>query len=154
MKTNAVRQLEAKNITHTTHEYEVDEEDLSGETVAAKINADPDEVFKTLVASGEKSSVVVFCIPVSAELNLRKAALVSGNKKVEMLKTKDLLNVTGYIRGGCSPVGMKKKFSTYIDETAQLFSKIYISAGVRGTQIRISPDDLKEVTEAVFADLI
>lgn len=153
-KTNAVRILETGKISHSTHSYEVDENDLSGISVAEKIGADPDTVFKTLVASGDKVKVNVFCIPVTAELNLKKAAAASGNKKVEMLKLKDLLPVTGYIRGGCSPVGMKKNYPTYIDETAQIFENIYVSAGVRGTQVRISPLDLKTVTEAVFSDLI
>ena len=151
-KTNAIRILETNKIPHTTHNYEVDE-DLSGITVANKIGADPDSVFKTLVAIGDKKNITVFCVPVTAELNLKKAASASGNKKIEMLKMKDLLPTTGYIRGGCSPIGMKKKFPTYIDETAQLFEKIYVSAGVRGTQICISPLDLKKIAEATLVDV-
>ena len=151
-KTNAIRILEVNKIPHTTHNYEVDE-DLSGITVANKIGADPDSVFKTLVATGDKKNITVFCVPVTAELNLKKAASASGNKKIEMLKMKDLLPTTGYIRGGCSPIGMRKKFPTYIDETAQLFEKIYVSAGVRGTQICISPLDLKKIAEATLVDI-
>ena len=151
-KTNAIRILETNKIPHTTHNYEVDE-DLSGITVANKIGADPDSVFKTLVATGDKKNITVFCVPVTAELNLKKAASASGNKKIEMLKMKDLLPTTGYIRGGCSPIGMRKKFPTYIDETAQLFEKIYVSAGVRGTQICISPLDLKKIAEATLVDI-
>ena len=151
-KTNAIRILETNKIPHTTHNYEVDE-DLSGITVANKIGADPDSVFKTLVAIGDKKNITVFCVPVTAELNLKKAASASGNKKIEMLKMKDLLPTTGYIRGGCSPIGMRKKFPTYIDETAQLFEKIYVSAGVRGTQICISPLDLKKIAEATLVDI-
>ena len=153
LKTNAVRILEANKISHTTHEYKVDD-DLSGITVANKIGADPDTVFKTLVAIGDKKNINVFCVPVTLELNLKKAASVSGNKKIEMLKMKDLLPTTGYIRGGCSPIGMKKKYTTYIDETAQLFEKIYVSAGIRGMQVCISPSDLQAITEAVFANII
>lgn len=153
-KTNAVRILEAASIAHTTHPYEVDEEDLSGETVARKIGAEPETVFKTLVAEGDKTGTVVFCIPVTEELNLKKAATASMNKKVEMIKVKDLLPLTGYIRGGCSPIGMKKKFTTYIDETAQLFETVYISAGTRGMQVNISPLDLLAITDAQFVDLL
>ena len=151
-KTNAIRILETNKIPHTTHNYEVDE-DLSGITVANKIGADPDSVFKTLVATGDKKNITVFCVPVTAELNLKKAASASGNKKIEMLKMKDLLPTTGYIRGGCSPIGMRKKFPSYIDETAQLFEKIYVSAGVRGMQICISPLDLKKIAEATLVDI-
>lgn len=153
-KTNAVRIIESAGINFSFHEYEVDENDLSGLTVAKKINALPDSVFKTIVVSGEKNSYFVFCIPVTAELNLKKAAAVSGNKKIELLKVKELLNITGYIRGGCSPIGMKKKFPTYIDETAQIFDKIFVSAGIRGMQISISPDDLLNITSSIYADLI
>jgi Cys-tRNA(Pro)/Cys-tRNA(Cys) deacylase len=153
-KTNAVRILESYNIPHTLYEYETDEEDLSGETVARKIGADIDEVFKTLVTTGDKTGITIFCIPVSAELNMKKAAQASSNKKIEMIKTKDLFSLTGYIRGGCSPVGMKKKYPTYIDETAELFDLIYVSAGIRGMQMKLSPGDLQRVTEAEYADLI
>ncbi len=153
-KTNVVRILEANKIPHTVHEYEVDENDLSGISVAKKIGAEEDTVFKTLVAHGDKSGPVVFCIPVTADLNLKKAAAVSSNKKVEMLKVKELLPLTGYIRGGCSPVGMKKNFPTYIEETAQMFEKIYVSAGIRGMQVRLTPADLQKQTNAGFVDLI
>ena len=154
LKTNAIRLIEAAGIYHTTHDYSVDEGDLSGITVANKIGAEPDSVFKTLVAAGDKNGINVFCIPVTAELDLKKSASASGNKKNEMLKMKDLLQTTGYIRGGCSPIGMKKKFPIYIDETSQVFEKIFISAGIRGTQICISPNDLLSITGARFADLI
>ncbi len=153
-KTNAIRILESHNISFTTHSYEVDEEDLSGETVAKKISAKEEAVFKTLVTTGDKTGINIFCIPVSEELNLKKAAAASGNKKLEMIKVKDLFQLTGYIRGGCSPIGMKKSFPTFIEETAQLFEKIYVSAGVRGMQVCLSPIDLKNLTEAEFADLL
>ena len=123
-KTNAIRILETHGITFETASYEIDENDLTGETVALKVGADPDTVFKTLVCIGDKTGHVVFCIPVTTDLNLKKAASSSGNKKVEMIKVKDLFLITGYLRGGCSPVGMKKQFPTYIDETAQLFESI------------------------------
>jgi Cys-tRNA(Pro)/Cys-tRNA(Cys) deacylase len=153
-KTNAIRILEARNIPHSIHLYEVDEDDLSGITVANKINAKQETVFKTLVASGDKNGINVFCLPVTEELNLKKAAAASKNKNIELVKVKDLFEITGYIRGGCSPLGMKKNFPTYIEETAQLFEKIYISAGIRGMQICLSPEDLKNAVNAEFADLL
>lgn len=153
-KTNAVRILDSNNISYSLHSYDVNENDLSGITVAEKISADPDSVFKTLVATGDKTGALVFCLPVTEELNLKKAASVSRNKSIELVKVKDLLNLTGYIRGGCSPIGMKKKFPVYIDETAQLFDEIYISAGIRGMQIKLSPSDLSAVTDASFCNLL
>jgi Cys-tRNA(Pro)/Cys-tRNA(Cys) deacylase len=152
-KTNAIRILESKGISFQTFEYEVDNENLSGETVAHKIGADSDTVFKTLVGRGDKSGLVVFCIPVTAELDLKKAAIASSNKKVEMIKQKELLPLTGYVKGGCSPIGMKKLYPTYIDETVQLFDKIYVSAGIRGTQILLRADDLVNVINGKYADL-
>jgi Cys-tRNA(Pro)/Cys-tRNA(Cys) deacylase len=152
-KTNAIRILESQKIKFEIVSYEVDENDLSGETVAFKVGVDPETVYKTLVCIGDKTGHVVFCIPVITELNLKKAATASGNKKVEMIKLKDLFPITGYIRGGCSPVGMKKLFPTYIDETAQLFENIYVSAGVRGTQMKLSPDDLLKIVDGSYADL-
>jgi Cys-tRNA(Pro)/Cys-tRNA(Cys) deacylase len=153
-KTNAVRLLEAYNILHSTVTYEVDESDLSGVKVASKIRVEPERVFKTLVTRGEKTGINVFCIPVTEELNLKKAASVCGDKKIEMIKEKELLPLTGYIKGGCSPIGMKKHYPTFIDETAQLFEEISISAGVRGMQIIIKPEDLAKILESNFADLI
>jgi Cys-tRNA(Pro)/Cys-tRNA(Cys) deacylase len=153
-KTNAIRILESHKIKFETVSYEFDENDLSGETVALKVGVDPETVFKTLVCIGDKTGNIVFCIPVTQELNLKKAASVSENKKVEMIKLKDLLQLTGYIRGGCSPIGMKKQFPTYIDETAQLFENIFVSAGVRGTQMKLSPDDLLNIVAGSYADLI
>ncbi len=152
-KTNAMRILESNKIPFKYFEYEV-EDDLSGITVARKINANPEEVFKTLVAIGDKTGYCVFCIPVEFELNLKKAAIVSLNKSVELIKQKDLLTINGYIRGGCSPIGMKKQFSTYIDETAELFNEIYVSAGLHGIQIKLNPVDLQKILNAQFADLI
>lgn len=152
-KTNAIRILEAHKIKHETFSYEVNEDELDAVTVADKIGAEHESVFKTLVTTGDKSGITVFCIPGNLELDLKKAAQVSGNKKIEMIKAKELLPLTGYIRGGCSPIGMKKLFPTYIDETAQLWEEIYVSAGVRGTQVRLSPEDLRSLVNAEFADL-
>jgi Cys-tRNA(Pro)/Cys-tRNA(Cys) deacylase len=152
-KTNAIRILESHKIKFETVSYEVDENDLTGETAALKVGVDPEIVFKTLVCIGDKTGHIVFCIPVITELNLKKAASASGNKKVEMIKLKELLPLTGYVRGGCSPVGMKKLFPTFIDETAQLFENIYVSAGIRGTQMKLSPDDLLKIVEGTYADL-
>ena len=154
VKTNAMRLLDAEKIKYRSETYEYDESDLSGVTVAAKLNMPPEQLFKTLVTKGDKTGYMVFCIPVAEELDLKKAAASSKNKKIEMLHVKDLLPVTGYIRGGCSPIGMKKKFPTYIDETAQLFDEIGVSAGVRGCQIIISPDDLVKYTDAALKDLV
>lgn len=152
-KTNAVRMLEAAKINFRTAEYTVDENDLSGMHVAEQLGQPPEQVFKTLVLKGEKKGYLVCCIPVDRELDLKKAAKAAGDKKVEMIPMKDLLSVTGYIRGGCSPVGMKKKFPTYIDETAILFDEIAVSAGVRGAQIIINPDDLCNYVEGEYVDI-
>lgn len=152
-KTNAVRLLDANKIHYEIKTYPVDENDLSGKTVALKIGAEEEKVFKTLAAAGDKTGIVIFCIPVNFELNLKKAATVSGNKKIELVPLKDLFNITGYVRGGCSPIGMKRKYPTFIDETAQLFDKIFISAGIRGMQVGIHPEDLQKLTDSVFADL-
>jgi Cys-tRNA(Pro)/Cys-tRNA(Cys) deacylase len=154
MKTNAIRILESRQDDHTTHEYEFSEEEIDAVSVAHKINADLETVFKTLVARNEKNELFVFVIPGNYELNLKKAASTSGNKKIEMIKVKELQPLTGYIRGGCSPVGMKKLFPTFIDETAQLHNKIFVSAGIRGMQIKISPNDLILTVNGQFADLI
>lgn len=153
-KTNAIRILEVNSIKYSTASYLVDEEKLDAVTVAHEINAEPESVFKTLVTRGDKNGINVFCVPGNLELNLKKAASASNNKKVEMIKVKEITEITGYIRGGCSPVGMKKDFPTYIDETAQLFDQIYISSGMRGMQIKISPNDLCELIKGNFSDLI
>ena len=153
-KTNAVRILESNNIPFQLSEYGVDKENLDAVSVAEKIGADTEQVFKTLVAVGSDNENYVFVIPGSCELDLKKAAKAASVKKIEMIKMKDILTITGYIRGGCSPIGMKKQFKTYIDESAQLFENIYISAGVRGMQLYINPADLVNLINAEFADLI
>ena len=113
-----------------------------------------DRMYKTLVLKGEKKGYLVCCLPVDEELDLKKVARAAGEKKVEMIHVKDMLSITGYIRGGCSPIGMKKKFPTYIEETAQLFETVTVSAGQRGVQVTLSPEDLRAYTEGVFAPLI
>ncbi len=152
-KTNAQRMLDAAGIKYGTVEYEVDEDDLSGTHVAEAAGIDPDMTFKTLVCRNERGEALVFCIPVAEELDLKKCARASGSKSVTMIPVKDILPLTGYIRGGCSPIGMKKRFPTYVDEIAELFDEIYCSAGVRGIQIKISVSDLLSFTEAKTADL-
>lgn len=152
-KTNAMRILDSAKISYTTYEYEPDENDLTGVHVAEQIGLDPDYVFKTLVAKGDKTGLVVFCIPCNMELDLKKCARVSGNKKIELLPVKELLSNTGYIRGGCSPVGMKKQYPTFIDETCILFDKITVSAGVRGCQLLLNPNELISLVGAKVCDI-
>ena len=152
-KTNAMRLLEAAKIPFEIMEYPVDENDLSGISTARKTGKDPSQIFKTLVFSGEKNGFGVCCIPACDELDLKKVAKAFGEKKVEMIPVKDLLKVTGYIRGGCSPIGMKKQFATVIDETACLFDRIYVSAGVRGAMLGISPEALAEFVDAKLEDV-
>ena len=153
-KTNAVRLVEQANIPCREHFYEYDEKDLNGNHAAAAIGMPPEQVFKTLVARGEKTGIHVFCIPVCCELDLKKAARAAGDKNMEMVPVKELLGLTGYIRGGCSPVGMKKKYPTYLDETCILWDEIAVSAGERGHQMVLPPDSLAELTHAKFVDLI
>ena len=153
-KTNAIRILESRGIAHRVATYEVDEDELDAVSVARKIGVAPERVFKTLVAVGDKTGHVVFVIPGDCELDLKKAARASGNKKVEMIRMKELLPVTGYVRGGCSPIGMKRPFPTYIDETAQLFEEIHVSAGARGMQIALAPLDLAATADGELTDLI
>ena len=153
IKTNAMRLLEEAKIPFTVECYEVDEDDLSGVHTASVLGLeDPGCMFKTLVTRG-KGGFFVFCIPVAAELDLKKCAVAAGEKSVEMIHVKEMLAVTGYIRGGCSPVGMKKKYPTYIDETAILYDEIYVSAGVRGQMMRLSPDELLSFVGASYAEL-
>ena len=153
MKTNATRILEAQHIPHEQIRYDSSDGEIDAISVADKIGAEHEQVFKMLVARGETTCVVVFCIPGPFDLDLKKAARASGNKKVEMIAVKELLPLTGYIRGGCSPVGMKKILPTYIDETAQLFDRIYVSAGAHGAQILLAPQHLADLIEAEFAEL-
>lgn len=153
-KTNAMRILDAARIKYDVLEYEYDETDLSGVHIAQNLGLDPDTVFKTLVARGDKTPFCVFCIPCAYELDLKKCARVTGNKRIELVAVKELLNLTGYIRGGCSPVGMKKQFPTYFDETVILQDKISISAGIRGCQMIVNPNEIVDFLKAKVCDLL
>ncbi len=144
-KTNAIRLLDKQKIDYSLIPYEVDENDLNAVHVAEQLNESVSQVFKTLVLKGDKSGYFVCIIPGAKELNLKTAAKVSGNKNCDMIPMKDLLAVTGYIRGACSPVGMKKQYPSYIDKTVEEHSLIYISAGRRGLQIQIKPQDLFQI---------
>ena len=153
IKTNAMRMLSAAKIAFESLEYEVDENDLSGVHIAEQIGYPMEQVFKTLVARGDKTGPVVFCIPVAQELDLRRVASITGNKKIEMVAVKDLLGLTGYIRGGCSPIGMKKKFPTWVDESALDFEKITVSSGARGAQLLLDRAQLIQFVQAKTASL-
>ena len=150
-KTNAMRQLDRKKAAYTVHSY--DGGALSGTEVASALGKDPERCFKTLVTVGKTGGHYVFMIPVAAELDLRKAASAAGEKSVAMLPQKELLPLTGYIHGGCSPIGMKKPFPTYIDETAQLYDEIGVSAGCRGCQVLLDPMRLADYVNATLCDL-
>ncbi len=152
-KTNAMRILDSAGISYKTAEYDADESDLSGVHAAEMLGVNPDIVFKTLVTRDNDNKLWVFVIPVKENLDLKKAAAVSGNKKIEMIHVKEIMNLTGYIRGGCSPIGMKKEYPTFIDETALLYDEIYFSAGRRGQQIIMKPEKLASIINAEFADI-
>jgi Cys-tRNA(Pro)/Cys-tRNA(Cys) deacylase len=152
-KTNAARLLDRAKIPYKLIPYEFDENDLAAQHVADSLGQDIARVFKTLVLHGDRTGYLVCVIPGDGEVNLKALAKVSGNKKVEMIPMKDLLGVTGYIRGGCSPIGMKKAFPTYFHATALEFDTIYVSAGVRGLQVEISPSDLIAFVCASVADV-
>ena len=152
--TNAMRLLKQAGITFETDEYEVDENDLSAPHVAESLGEDIAQVFKTLVLQGDRTGYFVCVIPGDATVDLKLAAKVSGNKKCEMIPMKQLLPLTGYIRGGCSPIGMKKHFPTYIHATCNDFPYIFVSAGVRGLQVRLAPGDLLRIAQAEVAVLI
>ena len=154
VKTNVMRLLDAAHIVYETGTYEVDENDLSGSHAADLMGVAPDRMYKTLVLNGEKKGYLVCCIPVDEELDLKKAARAAGEKKVEMIHVKDMFEITGYIRGGCSPIGMKKHFPTYIEEMAQLYDTIMVSAGQRGVQVTLSPEDLRSYVQGQFVSLV
>lgn len=152
-KTNAARLLDKAKIAYELVPYEVDENNLAATHVAEQLGEDIATVFKTLILCGDRTGHLVCVVPGDHEVDLKAAAKVSGNKKVEMLAMKELLPTTGYIRGGCSPIGMKKRFPTYIHQTCLNHSFIYISAGIRGLQIRIAPNDLIGYCSAQIADI-
>ncbi|MBR6729393.1 MAG: Cys-tRNA(Pro) deacylase [Clostridia bacterium] len=149
-----MRMLDKAKIPYEALEYQVDENDLSGVTVAEKVGLECAMVFKTLVARGDKTGPVVLCIPVDKEIDLKKAAAVTKNKKIEMIHVKDLLQLTGYVRGGCSPIGMKKKFPTYMHESCMEFEKITVSAGMKGCQLLIDRAELVAFTEAKVCNVV
>jgi len=153
-KTNAARLLDKAGISYSLIAYDADENDLSAVHLAEQIGQDVSRVFKTLVLRGDKNGFFVCVIPGGDELDLKKAAKVSGNKNCAMIAMKDLLSVTGYIRGGCSPIGMKKSFPAYIDKTVTQYDYVFVSAGQRGLQFQIAPDDLIKETKADICDLI
>lgn len=152
-KTNAMRLLDASNISYQIHEYDPDKA-ISCKEVASILSQDVESVFKTLVTVSKSGEHYVFVVPGEGTLDLKKAAKACNEKYIEMIPQKDLLPLTGYIHGGCSPLGMKKHFNTFIDETAQLFDKIFVSGGKRGLQIEISPSDLAKISEAKFVDIV
>ena len=153
-KTNAIRILQQAKIPHDEKFYEFDEHDLGGMHAANAIGYPPEQVFKTLVAQGSRTGIHVFCIPVCCELDLRKAAKAAGDKSIALVPVKDLLSLTGYIRGGCSPVGMKKQFPTHFEESCLLFDKIAVSAGQRGHQMIVNPEALANLVGADYCDII
>jgi Cys-tRNA(Pro)/Cys-tRNA(Cys) deacylase len=150
-KTNVARLLDKAGVKYELIPYEVDENDLSAIHVAASLDEDIEQVFKTLVLRGDKNGYFVCVIPGEHEVDLKLAAKVSGNKKCDLIPMKELLPLTGYIRGGCSPIGMKKHFPTFIHSTCRDFPYIYVSAGVRGLQIKLAPDDLIKESRAEIA---
>lgn len=152
-KTNALRLLENASIAFEAFEYDVSDGAIDGQSIARKLGVEPEQVFKTLVATSGPREYKVFIVPAAATLNLKKAAKAAGVKSIEMIPQKDLLPLTGYIHGGCSPVGMKKVFPTYIDETAILYDAIFVSGGKVGLNIKIAPEDLAGFVPAEFADL-
>ena len=152
-KTNVMRVLEGKKINYESHSYEPDAT-MTGEEIAGILGEDPEKVFKTLVTQGKSGGYYVFVIPVKEELDLKKAAKAAGEKAVSMIKQKELLPLTGYVHGGCSPIGMKKHFPTFIHETAPSYEHVFVSAGKVGFQIELSPSDLIAASDCKVADLV
>jgi Cys-tRNA(Pro)/Cys-tRNA(Cys) deacylase len=152
-KTNAARYLDRLNIHYRLCEYEVDESDLSAESVAKKVNLPLEQVFKTLAARGDRTGVLLACIPGGVELDLKAIAAISGNKKVELVHVKEIQPLTGYVRGGVSPIGTKKRYPVYLDESAMKFPFISISAGVRGCQIFIEPGSLTKALDVTVGKM-
>jgi len=150
VKTIAARMLDQLKIVYELRSYEVDESELDAITVARKVDMPPEATFKTLVARGDRSGVVMACIPGNAELDLKKMAAVTGNKRLELVAVKEIQSLTGYIRGGVSPLGSKKRYPLFLDESALIHDKISVSAGQRGLQMILAPDDLRRATEATL----
>jgi len=154
VKTNALRIVEAAGMPHAVHEYDASDGAIDGLSVAAKTGQNPDCVYKTLVTAGKTTGYNVFVIPVACALDLKKAAAAAGDKSIEMIKSRELEPLTGYIHGGCSPVGMKKPFPVFIEEAAQMLDTMCVSAGRVGLQMELAPDALVNLTRAVFRDLV
>ena len=152
-KTNAMRILDGLGIKYSVTGYDVDPDNLDALSAASKLGVSPEKIFKTIVMRNEKNLIFVFCVSAETEVNLKKARAVSDSKEIKPIKMTVLLQITGYIRGGCSPIGMKKKFPLFIDETATLFDEIYVSAGIRGRQLILNPYDLAKAAEGTFADV-
>ncbi|MBR5047769.1 MAG: Cys-tRNA(Pro) deacylase [Eubacterium sp.] len=152
-KTNVMRILDQKKISYAGHTYVADAT-MTGEEIAAILGEDPKQVFKTLVACGRSGRYYVFVIPVESELDLKKAAKAAGEKSVSMIRQKELLPLTGYVHGGCSPIGMKKQFSTFIHESAKDYPRMFVSAGRVGAQIELAPEDLIRLSRSLTADLV
>ncbi len=154
MKTNAMRILESLSIPYTVHTYEYYEDNLDAVHAAQSAGLETEKVFKTIVMRNSSNNVFVFCLPADFEISLKKARAITGSKDIDLIKQNELLPLTGYIRGGCSPLGMKKHYPTYIEETALLEDYIYVSAGQRGMQLQLKPEDLRRAADAEFADFI
>lgn len=152
-KTNVMRVLDSKKVQYNSHEYEPDAT-MTGEEIAGILGEPAEKVFKTLVTQAKSGQYYVFVIPVVGELDLKKAAKAAGEKAISMIKQKDLLPLTGYVHGGCSPIGMKKRFPTFLHETAKDFERIYVSAGKVGYQVELSPEDLVKIVGCKFADVV
>lgn len=152
-KTNAMRILESRAIPFACGSYDVDEEHLDALTAASKLHLDPERVFKTIVMRTDANEICVFCVPATVEVNLKKARAASGAREIAPVRPSDLLALTGYVRGGCSPIGMKREYRTFIDESVILHETVYVSAGLRGEQLILSPDNLIRATDAVVRDL-
>ena len=152
-KTNAMRILENLSIPYEVREYEYDEENSDAVTAAKKTGLPPEQVFKTIVMRNNNKEIFVFCVPADQEVNLKKVRMLTNSKEMLPVKQNELLGLTGYIRGGCSPLGMKRKYTTFIDETAQLFDFISVSAGQRGRQILVKAENLAAAANARFAEL-
>ncbi|HZS08805.1 MAG TPA: Cys-tRNA(Pro) deacylase [Blastocatellia bacterium] len=153
MKTNAVRLLDQLRIAYELRAYEYSEDELDAVSVARKVSMPPEATFKTLVARGDKTGVVMACVPADAELDLKKLAAATGNKKIELVAVKELQSLTGYVRGGVSPLGSKKKYPLFIDETALLHEAVSVSAGTRGLQMILAPQELQRAAQAEMVDL-
>ena len=154
MKTNAMRILENLSIPYTIHTYEWDEEHLDAIHASESAGLDPEKVYKTIVMRNSDNQIFVFCLPSEFEISLKKARAVTGSKDIDLIKTTELLSLTGYIRGGCSPLGMKKHYRTFISELAALEDTIYVSGGQRGIQLELKPDDLLKAADASYEDFI